>query len=88
MVENRPEYVEGVALEGGFLKELFSNCLFQPTEEPTKVDVTANFDPNNNRDTLYKCKTKESRAEAYKTLRMLCDASPAVLRSLIEEVSR
>lgn len=74
-----------IAINGGFITELFQRCLFPNNLSASNDDVTEGTDLASSLLVGNKCKTEESRKWAYKLLWTLCNNSLTLLNELIEK---
>jgi hypothetical protein len=72
-----------IAINGGFITELFQRCLFPNNLSASDDDVTEGTDLASSLLVGNKCKTEESRKWAYKLLWTLCNNSLTLLNELI-----
>ena len=74
-----------IAKEKGLMNELFKKCLFPDNIKVPEDDITHETDPALISISGNKCKSEESRKWAYTLLWTLCNESPELLHTILEE---
>lgn len=72
-----------IADQKGLMAELFNKCLFPDNIEIPTEDITIKTDKSKTSISSNKCKTDESRKQAYMLLWTLCKNSPRLLEQIL-----